>query len=223
MHSPYRLMSIKTPLCLALFASTLLACAPGSYLTPPESDDPWTLIRHARTWLEQGRPRGALPTLQKALNEAERLEPGADDTLHTQAAIYNELGRAYEMASELPLPSNSSSRHPPSRTSCRRAARSGSRCITTYPRCSSGRDELTKAANNSPTPTPCIASCSRRKRSRPSATGRQARIFCWTSPNLACARERRGCRARSGSELMASTGGLTLISARSSRDTLRVL
>lgn len=103
MHSPYRFMSIKTPLCLALFASTLLGCAPGSYLTPPASDDPWTLIRHARTWLEQGRPRGALPTLQKALNEAERLEPGADDTLHTQAAIYNELGRAYEMASELPF------------------------------------------------------------------------------------------------------------------------
>ena len=47
MHSPYRLMSIKALLCLARFASMLFGCAPGSYLTPPESDDPWTLIEGA--------------------------------------------------------------------------------------------------------------------------------------------------------------------------------
>ena len=47
MHSPYRLMSINALVCLARFASMLFGCAPGSYLTPPESDDPWTLIEGA--------------------------------------------------------------------------------------------------------------------------------------------------------------------------------
>ena len=67
----------------------------------PETSDPWALIHHARGWLQQGRPRGALPSLEKALVEVEKLDPASAAYAHTKAAIHNELGRVYEMVSEL--------------------------------------------------------------------------------------------------------------------------
>lgn len=85
------------------FLSFICSCSLSPYGEPPDTSDPWVLIKNARSWLQQGRPRGALPSLEKALLVAEKLDHGRADYLHTKAAIHNEFGRAYEMASELDL------------------------------------------------------------------------------------------------------------------------
>jgi tetratricopeptide (TPR) repeat protein len=86
-----------------LVAAALSGCAATSspYGAPPDTSDPWRLIHHARGWLEQGRPRGALPSLQKAQVEVEKLDHGTAGYAHAKAAIHNELGRVYEMVSDL--------------------------------------------------------------------------------------------------------------------------
>lgn len=86
-----------------LLAAILASCAATAspYGAPPDTSDPWELIRHARGFLQQGRPRGALPSLQKAELETEKLDHGSADYAHAKAAIHNERGRVYEMVSEL--------------------------------------------------------------------------------------------------------------------------
>jgi len=86
-----------------LLAAVVSGCAATSspYGAPPDTSDPWQLIHQARNWLQQGRPRAALPSLQKADLEAEKLDHRSADYSHAKAAIHNEAGRAYEMASEL--------------------------------------------------------------------------------------------------------------------------
>lgn len=88
------------PLLLAAVISGCAATA-SPYGAPPDTSDPWQLIHHARNWLEQGRPRAALPSLQKADLAVEKLDHESADYSHAKAAIHNEVGRAYEMASEL--------------------------------------------------------------------------------------------------------------------------
>lgn len=96
-------MSVLQAFCPLLIAAMLSGCAATSspYGAPPDTSDPWQLIHHARGWLQQGRPRGALPSLQKALVEVEKLDPASPLYAHTKAAIHNELGRVYEMVSDL--------------------------------------------------------------------------------------------------------------------------
>lgn len=86
-----------------LVAAALSSCAAISspYGSPPDTSDPWQLIHHARGWLQQGRPRAALPSLQKADLEVEKLDHESADYSHAKAAIHNELGRVYEMVSDL--------------------------------------------------------------------------------------------------------------------------
>jgi tetratricopeptide (TPR) repeat protein len=81
-----------------LLGVSLGGCAPKPYGAPPETDDPWVLIYSARSWLERGRPRGALPSLNQAFVALENLEPGTPRYLHAKASIHNEVGRAYLMA-----------------------------------------------------------------------------------------------------------------------------
>jgi tetratricopeptide (TPR) repeat protein len=98
-------MSLRCYLCalILIVASILAGCAAGNYGAPPETSDPWALIHNARNWLQRGRPRGAMPSLQKALVEVEKFEHDKAIYLHTKASIYNELGRVYEMTSMLDL------------------------------------------------------------------------------------------------------------------------
>lgn len=87
----------------AVLAVVLGGCAAVSapYGAPPETSDPWQLIGYARQWLQQGRPRGALPSLNKALTLLGNDTSASADTVHAKAAVYNEYGRVYEMVSEL--------------------------------------------------------------------------------------------------------------------------
>lgn len=96
-------MNLRHCLYPLLLAAALSGCASTSspYGAPPVTADPWQLIHHARGWLQQGRPRGAMPSLQKALVEVERLDHETADYSHAKAAIHNELGRVYEMVSDL--------------------------------------------------------------------------------------------------------------------------
>jgi tetratricopeptide (TPR) repeat protein len=96
-------MNLRHCLYPLIFAAIISGCAATAspYGAPPDTSDPWQLIKHARGWLQQGRPRGALPSLQKALVEVERLDHETADYAHAKAAIHNELGRVHEMASEL--------------------------------------------------------------------------------------------------------------------------
>lgn len=88
--------------CLAvLLAVFLCSCTLGAYGEPPETTDPWVLIKNAREWLQKGRPRGALPSLNKALQVAEAQSSNEELYAHTKAAIHNEFGRVYEMTSDL--------------------------------------------------------------------------------------------------------------------------
>jgi len=73
------------------------------YGASPPTSDPWQLINSARDWLQQGRPRAALPSLNKALVEVEQLDHQTAAYAHAKAAIHNELGRVYAMVSELEL------------------------------------------------------------------------------------------------------------------------
>ncbi|MEQ6888022.1 hypothetical protein ABE957_04945 [Halomonas sp. CS7] len=88
---------------LWVFATTLIlvGCAASPYGTPPATSDPWELVHSARAWLEQGRPRGALPSLHQAQRHLEGLDPEERDYRHLEAAIMNEYGRVYEMTSDL--------------------------------------------------------------------------------------------------------------------------
>jgi tetratricopeptide (TPR) repeat protein len=88
-----------------LLSLVVSACASTSspYGAPPDTSDPWQLVHNARNWLQQGRPRAAMPSLEKALVEVEGLDPKTSAYAHAKAAIYNELGRVYEMTSELDL------------------------------------------------------------------------------------------------------------------------
>jgi tetratricopeptide (TPR) repeat protein len=96
-------MNLRHCLYPLLLAAALGGCASTSspYGAPPDTADPWQLIHHARGWLQQGRPRGAMPSLQKALVEVERLDHETAEYPHAKAAIHNELGRVYEMVSDL--------------------------------------------------------------------------------------------------------------------------
>ncbi len=79
----------------------LFGCATKPYDTTAESADPWLLIYNARDSLEQGRPRAALPSLGKALSLADQLDPALPATKHVRAATLNEIGRVFEMTSDL--------------------------------------------------------------------------------------------------------------------------
>jgi tetratricopeptide (TPR) repeat protein len=96
-------MVLRHSLYPLLLAAVISGCAATSspYGAPPDTSDPWQLIHHARNWLQQGRPRAALPSLQKADLEVEKLDHGSADYSHAKAAIHNELGRVYEMVSDL--------------------------------------------------------------------------------------------------------------------------
>ena len=96
-------MNLRRCMYPFVVAAIISGCAgtASPYGAPPDTSDPWQLIKQARGWLQQGRPRGALPSLKKALVEVERLDHETADYAHAKAAIHNELGRVYEMASEL--------------------------------------------------------------------------------------------------------------------------
>lgn len=96
-------MNLRRCLYPYLIAIIISGCAvtASPYGAPPDTSDSWQLIKHARGWLQQGRPRAALPSLKKALVEVERLDHETPDYAHAKAAIHNELGRVYEMVSEL--------------------------------------------------------------------------------------------------------------------------
>ena len=93
----------KKILCnLAVVLTALIcSCTLSSYGEPPETSDPWVLIKNAREWLQMGRPRGAMPSLKKALIVAEEHSSSGEPYVHAKAAIHNELGRVYEMTSNL--------------------------------------------------------------------------------------------------------------------------
>lgn len=83
------------------FISILLSSCSYHYGEPPETSDPWELIRNARMWINEGRPRGALPSINKALEEIERLDKQSIYYKHTKAAVYNEKGRIFILLNEL--------------------------------------------------------------------------------------------------------------------------
>lgn len=93
----------KKVLCCSVLvpAVFMCSCTLSSYGEPPETSDPWVLIRSAREWLQKGRPRGAMPSLERALIVAEEYKSDEEGYAHVKAAVHNELGRVYEMVSDL--------------------------------------------------------------------------------------------------------------------------
>jgi hypothetical protein len=94
-----KLRGLHAPLLAALVSGCAGTSSP--YGAPPETNDPWELIHHARGWLDRGRPRAAVPSLRKAELEAERLGTGTAAYAHVKAAIHNERGRVHVMVSDL--------------------------------------------------------------------------------------------------------------------------
>lgn len=93
-----KLYRVLLPLLLVLAGA---GCVSLPYGAPPDTTDPWELIGSARHWLQQGRPRAAVPSLERAQVEVERLRADAAAYAHARAAIHNEYGRVYEMTSAL--------------------------------------------------------------------------------------------------------------------------
>lgn len=99
-RGPFKRFAI---IVVAAISISLGGCVSEPYGNPPDSQDPWVLIRSARGWLQQGRPRAAMPSLEKALASVERLDRGSSQYLHAKAAIFNEFGRVHEMVNQLDL------------------------------------------------------------------------------------------------------------------------
>lgn len=94
LHIVYKLFFI-------VLVSILLSSCSYNYGQPPETSEPWQLIRNARVWINDGRPRGALPSVNKALEETEKLDKEGNHYKHTKAAVYNEKGRIFIMLNDL--------------------------------------------------------------------------------------------------------------------------
>lgn len=96
-----RRLNLLHKLLFAILIPILLSSCSYTYGQPPETSDPWKLIKNARVWINEGRPRGALPSINKALEETEKLDKKSKHYQHTKAAVYNEMGRVFIMLNDM--------------------------------------------------------------------------------------------------------------------------